>query len=378
MNVTFITTVLHNPGDDFVRAGIIYLLQKKYGKFNIQLIHKHWPITVRNRFDWLHENRITTQIERIKYLNGYKVSKLLDLFPISKTSDKILSSDLLVQSGAPLYWSNKNNRSANIGWYHPLIIKRYLKIKDKIPLINIAAGSCQHYKSDGSEFLNDQSTLDFIKDFYEISNITTVRDKLIHDIFKKISLNVPLLPCTSIFAKDLLNILSNEKEYVVLNFMEFGGHYDFNENINKKLWSNTFNSIYEKINKENKTIIVCHSLSEVKSVKNLIPNAVLFYSRNWKDYLLVYSKAKFGIMNRVHGAMVLASFGIPSIIIGNDTRVQMGNLVGIVSFFVNEVTEEIILEAIKKMLVEEKDFSEKFNKIKIETLQKYMSLFEAI
>src|SRR5690606_34855694 len=41
MKVAFITTINHNVGDDFVRAGIMYLLSRVIAPFEPAFIHKH-------------------------------------------------------------------------------------------------------------------------------------------------------------------------------------------------------------------------------------------------------------------------------------------------------------------------------------------------
>ena len=91
-NVTFITTLNHNVGDDFVREGLKYLIKQKFQnqQFNFYNIHKHTPITSRFGFESLRRNRI---------------GKILDdLLPSSFTKDKILNADLIIQSGAPFFW----------------------------------------------------------------------------------------------------------------------------------------------------------------------------------------------------------------------------------------------------------------------------------
>ena len=61
MIVTFITTIDHNVGDDFVREGIKYLLRQifKGKELSFQYIHKHSPITVRHGFEFFKNVKIS-------------------------------------------------------------------------------------------------------------------------------------------------------------------------------------------------------------------------------------------------------------------------------------------------------------------------------
>ena len=51
-----------------------------------------------------------------------------------------------------------------------------------------------------------------------------------------------------------------------------------------------------------------------------------------------YARAKWGIMNRVHGAFMMASFGKPAIVIGNDSRAKMIENLSLPSYYVNDVS----------------------------------------
>ena len=67
--VTVITTMQHNVGDDFVRDGITYLLSRVLPKMELELVHKHLPITARPQFSWLHSLRI----DRLKHVFARRI-----------------------------------------------------------------------------------------------------------------------------------------------------------------------------------------------------------------------------------------------------------------------------------------------------------------
>ena len=56
--------------------------------------------------------------------------------------------------------------------------------------------------------------------------------------------NLPSLPCTSIFAVDNVDFVEKKKEYVVLNFMDGGGHYGVSiKKIDKIKWHENLRSV---------------------------------------------------------------------------------------------------------------------------------------
>jgi hypothetical protein len=67
MKITFITTVNHNVGDDFVRAGLQYLLQQHFKNQNIEFqnIHKHACITSRYGFEQFRNERFSMLLDKV-------------------------------------------------------------------------------------------------------------------------------------------------------------------------------------------------------------------------------------------------------------------------------------------------------------------------
>ena len=57
-----------------------------------------------------------------------------------------------------------------------------------------------------------------------------------------------------------------------------------------------------------------------------------------------YSKAKFGIFKSCTRAFLIASFGKPAFVIGNDTRAKMTEEIGLTSCFVNDATVDVLME----------------------------------
>ena len=125
MNITFITTVNHNIGDDFVREGIKYLLRKSLPEkeLNFQNIHKHSPITVRHGFEWFRNLKVS------KF--DFPSEKLDMLLPLTLSKDKILEADIVIQSGAPVYWCHKDfgSHCADNEWFDALIRRRFSRNK---------------------------------------------------------------------------------------------------------------------------------------------------------------------------------------------------------------------------------------------------------
>lgn len=373
MIVTFITTVNHNVGDDFVREGIKYLLRRVIPdeEFKFQNIHKHSPITVRHGFECFQKLKIS------KF--NFPSEKLDKFLPLQISKDKILEADLVVQSGAPVYWCHKDfgSHCSNNEWYDVLIRRRFSK-NTKAKLLNIAAGSCQDFYSDGSEFSSCKNDIEYIKEFFYTSSLTTVRDKLAFNILSSLGLKTQLIPCPSIFAIDGYNLEPQAKKYLILNFMQLAGHYTFGRDIKSDKWFTEFKNFYEFVKNKEDILFVCHNKNEVINAKRIAPEAKTFYSDNFLDYMKIYGTGKYGVMNRVHGAFLMASYGSPSFIIGNDSRSTMSAEIGLESEFINNVDSKMLIKKYQELKDTSETYQEKFSRIKLKAYNDYVSILSSV
>lgn len=366
IKITFITTLDHNIGDDFVREGIIYILKKVSNiqnvEFEYSFINKHKPFEL-----WPFAKKIKSN----------KIKKVIDFILSFFNFDNLINqSDLIIQSGAPVYWCQpvrKNHCSQN-EWFKPIL--KYKAFKNNIPFINIAAGSCQSYKSDHKSFCNMCKS--YTKKLFIKSIATTVRDNVSYNLHKSLNLDATkIIPCPSIFAIDNFGVKKKKSSYIALNLMEYGGHYDLESNVKKEFLKNIFIEFYNTISKLYEVVFVCHDINELNYVKSINPDFDCFYERNdYKAYLNFYSEALYGVLNRVHGAFILKSMDIPVFLIGNDSRAQMCDLINVEHSFVNDITLEKLISFHKKSLSYKTD--KDFKKIKSLAHAQYLGLISQI
>ncbi|WP_395752793.1 polysaccharide pyruvyl transferase family protein [Prosthecobacter sp.] len=347
----------HNVGDDFVRIGIISLLQAVLGEFETTVIHKHFPAGVRGRL-WQQVDRMTRGISKRFDWRG-RLARMADFLPLNAAEDKILNCDLLVQSGAPMYWKNRWSTCAQTEWFAPLVEKRWRQISQRVPLLNLGAGSCQAWGSDGAEIVSDPECRSFIDRFTRWSSLTTVRDKLAQNIVRECGHEVPLLPCPAIFSPGALNIQGQPGQYIALNYMPYGGHYDLAETgaEARQKWENVFCKTARDLARRQACMLICHDRAELQLAECLLPDIPRFHSEVWQDYLHAYSRCSSAVVNRVHGAVVAAVMGKQVLLTGNDTRLLMAaEIPGVTVHPVQEVWdsfEERVADMLRRPLKEQ-------------------------
>lgn len=366
IRASIISTLRHNVGDDFVREGIVSLLQDALAQerpestLEVDVIHKHSPVTT------------IYGLERIRSL---RLSRLIE--PVTRAlhlPDRIGRADILVQSGAPIYWCHENgSRCENNEWFDPLVRRRFLPERCGRKFFNIAGGSCQRYHSDASEMVQFPETLAYIAEFFDVCDLTTLRDAHARRMLNAAGRDAEVLPCTSIYARDQLQIVPEAGEYIVLNFMENGGHFTFGQTIDKARWRNNFRRIYALASRMGRVVAACHSPAERDLVREVVPDIEAFIvPGDHVEFMKFYARARFGIVNRVHAGFMLASFGKPVAVIGTDTRALMIANLGLPSYFVEDVTDpEPIVE---QTAAREVGYREEIEHIRKTTRARYIKL----
>jgi hypothetical protein len=364
--VSIITTVRHNIGDDFVREGIFSILAdiKNFEKF--ELIHKHSPITTVYGYEGIRRLRLSRVGEPVLRLLGAR--------------DRIGDANLLIQSGAPVYWCHSDGpHCSDNEWFDPLIRKRFLKDRRGRRFLNIAGGSCQGYHSDGSEVTHCPKCKLYIAEFFDSCDLTILRDSLAQHMLQLAGREAIVLPCTSIFARDHFNISPIKGNYIVVNFMETGGHYTFGQSIDANKWRKNFVEIVKKLQCHGRVVAACHTVSEEKLAKQIVGDIETYIvPDDHVAFMKFYAGARFGVVNRVHAGFMMASFGKPAAVIGNDSRALMLKNLNLTPHYVEDINSDCIDQMIAELLSREQSYPDEIESIRIATRSSYVKAISKV
>ena len=221
MKIGMISTLNTNIGDDFIRDGIQYLINKRFDKDKeFVIINKHRPLSA-----------VLPSVDALLGVSGrarneilIRAGKNIGLNLKSKLDD----CDIIIQCGTPIVWHGcSKSEWAGLIWEGILE-----KVNKKIPVLNIAGGSCFAWTERNNVVMSDEDRC-FVRLMSRISRVTTVRDSLAENIFNNISGSaVKTIPCTAFLAASLykkdIRQESIEKVHVdvLFNYMPGGGHFD--------------------------------------------------------------------------------------------------------------------------------------------------------
>ena len=344
LKISFMTSLGFNVGDEFIREGICSF------------------------FDEILENWIPA------YVNKVDLTSLTEPREDEATryNDKFSDADVIIQAGAPVYWNLKDSTSYTVEWAEELWQNRIFKFGSVKPILNIAAGSCQPYPDYSKTFLSDKKCAQFARDVGSACVWTSARDPLASQILYSLGLEHDVLPCTAFHAARRTVINSNYGDLIGINLMPLGGHFKLNPDVNESAWKEKIEAFLPKIRQNHKIFFIAHDIFENEFIQQFLgPGETVFYSSCWRDYLPVYAKCSATISNRVHGAVCAAGFGRPSLIIGNDTRLLIGDYIGIPSRFVGDVTPEEITDLLENGLGNRKKIKDKNLTLREESAARY-------
>lgn len=368
LKIAFITTVDRNPGDAFIRAGIEYLVQQHIPYYLPLYVDKH-----EYRASGIRKGRLLCDLAGIfdRLLPG-----------ASRGGDPLASADIVIQAGTPFYYISPGSdgtyanytSSVSTDWIQEVWLERLFKQTSPATILNLAVGTCQPYHSDATEFDCSPELVQFIRKTCADAKLTIVREKLASGLLSRYGLQAYCLPCTAIFAPDFHRIYPEPRSFVCMNYMPGGAHYTLGQDIDFDGWEKIFLAVYEDLRKRHSVVVMCHSPGEALKVRALLPEADTFFSTDYADYLRMYAKASFGVLNRVHGAMVMAGMGRPAVVVGNDSRARMAELMGLPTYFVNEVTQARLRDHIADFEARPDEWSDKLMAIKADARKQYLQL----
>lgn len=317
--VAFMTTVHHNVGDEFIREGIRSFLDEVLGDYDPFYVHKH-------EIETLHK-------------------PLLDEGEL--LADKFRDADVIVQAGAPVYWNIGPHTSYNVGWAKDLWFDRIFQLGPQKLVLNLGAGSCQGSENDLDRLMRDPKCVEFAQQAGRACRWTTVRDPLASQFLKAVDVEHELLACPAFHAARRTPGSRITRDVLAVNLMHDAGHHLIKSQNDPARWRNVVETVLPNLRQRHRLLFVAHDAAEAEYQRQFAqPGEMVFVSNDFRDYLALYSTVQGILANRVHGAVCVAGFGRPAVIVGTDSRIGIARPIGIPAIDEAEVTPQWILQSI--------------------------------
>ncbi len=372
MNVLLVSTLDHNPGDEIIRLGQEYLLRQVVDHPIFTTVNKHDPRTLYDSF-----------VQRPKpphRLIGPSLYRIYAARHRMHETNRLEHADLVVFTGTPFIWRQDtrlfSSTCANAEWVNPIWKRLFTDLTDK-PVLNLAAGTSLTPPFRIDLITRDKKINNFLRAALRRSVLTTARDRNTAEILRIIGFDVPLLPCTSLWSAEGAGVARQEAEYVAVNIMPSTVHASRGNRVKTTRWRAMISEIVAELEKRHRVVFVSHSIDEDKTAAAWFPGRKRFYSKNPRALLEVYSRAYFGVCNRVHAGAGVATFGRPAIVIGGDTRIELIRQLGLPAFDHRETKVETLLRAVDDLENNHETLAANLHRLKEATEKKYLARLQA-
>lgn len=351
MRIGLITTINTNIGDDFIREGICHIMKEVFKGRQIEFvsINKHLPYTVYPAWHPVHLRDLAEHLPVIRFRAKNTIETQFSKIGFSNFDD----CDLIVQCGAPVFWPDCSKNE----WAKPLWREIVGRLFERIPVLNLAAGSCYPWERQ-PEAPESSEDAEYIASILGYCRLTTVRDRLARSICKSVGSEVPLVPCSAFLAARGHKADLKESGYILINYMTGGGHFEWGQGIDAGLWRDTINKTISTLGKRHKLAFLCHDDKELSLAREVNSALPAFLPKTPTEYFDCVSHAKFGICNRMHASVGMAGMGIPSVAVCTDTRLLMVSELGLPAHYVKDVSADMLVqetETALKSLEQEKE-----------------------
>jgi polysaccharide pyruvyl transferase WcaK-like protein len=373
MRVGLITTLETNIGDDFIREGLCRVMRSVFGDEEIEFvpINKHTP-------DMVYSPRHPVARMRSLPVQGYRRKVLLRRMSrvfkyIGFT--KFHHCDAIVQCGAPVYWLNCGKTT---GWRQDLWEDVIEPLHHRIPVLNLAAGSCFAYRHQPERF-ELPADRKYVRWLHGMCRATSVRDPLAQKLLAAEQCEAELIRCSAFLFTNPSQVERRNDGPILINYMQGGGHFDLGQPIDADRWQHTVVTLIHRFKaKGERVVLLCHDQKELDLARALAPDCEQLLPKSFSDFPRLVRNAKAAICNRMHASVALAGLGIPSVAVGTDTRMLMVQQLELPCYFVNDAHPVQIERDIDRLISERSQIAERLASLQQLTHQTYARLIERV
>jgi hypothetical protein len=346
IHVGLVTTLNTNIGDDFIREGLIHVIERLVpgGRVRYTTINKHEPGTVYETWHpvrWLYSKNLRRR-RKTGRLRRW-AARCLPPFGFSRF-DKC---DIIVQCGTPVIWDGcRNSEWAGLIWRDVLA-----RLTNRgVPVLNLGGGSCYPLERCPTTLIGSPDE-GFVRLMLETARLTTVRDRLAQQLFGSLGHTTARLCCPALLTAQAYINPTPPTRKVLINFMQAGGHSDWGQKIEPLAWESTMDEVITQLCVEGwQPLIIAHNQKEFEMARLRWPHLPRTCPSRPLEYFEIARDAAFGVFNRMHASLALAGLGIPSVALGTDSRNLMVENLGLPALFVKEATAGRILAAIAELV----------------------------
>lgn len=332
-----------NIGHPFMQLGLTNIIKLTMPHAEIVAFEQHNPIAHLafgrhlRELRYLRHGRTLT----LKRLLASKVGRSTSRKLLPKVFDKY---DIAITAGGPSFIRDGWNNFEQHYLYH--CIYDGFKARSK-RFFDLSLGSCVP--------LNDvkysPSDLAFFKEAFQGMSGVSTRDLCAYNNVKNLHKNVTYIPCPATWAFENLKRSDARKNNFLVNYMPLGANETWGRPFDVNRFRTIIQSFIDSVPKTGLGLkFVCHSRQELEAAQSTFPGHSYSMPSTAQDYADFSADCIGGIASRLHCAIPLARFGVPMLLIGQDTRIGTAQAIGLPTADACELEQSTLDEYLDTLL----------------------------
>lgn len=245
--------------------------------------------------------------------------------------------------------------------------------------LGVGTGAFPLEKTVGSarDVFSDADRLYFQR-LFAATKLTTVRDPLAKRLLAELGRSAPLIPCAAFVAGRKLERMAtapSSRTLILINFQKYGANEDWGQGVDPAAWASTMRALIQRLSERHDIAFLCHNALETRLAKDLAPQIPQYQPDTVEEYGRLIARAKVGLVSRIHAAIPLAGIGVPSLVVGTDSRLGTVDLLGLPTRYVKEATPDNLESTLEELLKKAPQEAERLKSLREETATRYAALF---
>ena len=362
-----------NIGHDFMALGIEVALKDAFGS-DLQIDH----FEQHNHFEVYPQSHWLRLLHKVPHGRLSLVRRFLNMPKFRERSwpqTSALEYNLAVSCGGPnIVPSGLQSPELGLLLHHMNGAFHYRGV----PLIDAGVGASFPLENLPDRY-EAQSDRAFYSSALRYTTRITVRDLVAENFIRDLGFEPELIPCAAIGCGRLFEqvkpIGDESKKYVAINFQRVGANSDWGQNVDAIKWMSTIQTVIADLEKRHPVMILAHNAYELKLAQQLAPHIKRVLPTTQTDYAQTIRMVKAGLVSRIHAAIPLAGIGVPSVVVGTDTRLGTIDQFGLPTRFVKQASAEWMVDQLETLICNSEDERNRLIRLREATMTRYAMLF---
>jgi hypothetical protein len=162
----------------------------------------------------------------------------------------------------------------------------------------------------------------------------------------------------------------------LINYQRSGANEGWGQHIDTAKWAQTLREVINRLRQRHNVVFLCHDQNEARLAEELDSTVTRVAPRTMKEYAEILSQAAGGLCNRIHACISMASVGLPVVSVGADSRTKTLSEVGLPTFYVKDVTADLLEARVEEALKNRAQEKERLKTKHADTLKRYVALLQ--